>query len=338
LFESAIELIESAPWLMKTISTWDAKKILAIRDSMKSLVISPEDPMALVDGFESPPSDALISLAACKAGSPLSYLKNASKEVFAKVPLLGSRMAEHCSTVHEQVDAIRINGAPPTTTSKKDWYIVFERLKREKAISSFCQETLEPLFSREGWPRNLLIELVDGKQRIREQIIPVLDKATKMKQIADDLDLSSTLEESIEIEKLDKRRAGLSSRIQTVAEDLVAARVVAELSKNFSAEAQSALVQFAQVAGKAKFGKSSQSSKTTQRQRRKRQEYLDAFEKCVRYIPCWILTSSQISDYLPSECLFDLVVIDEASQSDVTVLPGMLRGRQWLVSWPFFSS
>lgn len=43
------------------------------------------------------------------------------------------------------------------------------------------------------------------------------------------------------------------------------------------------------------------------------------------------MTSSQISDYLPSECLFDLVVIDEASQSDITVLPGMLRGKQWLI-------
>ena len=51
----------------------------------------------------------------------------------------------------------------------------------------------------------------------------------------------------------------------------------------------------------------------------------------VRFIPCWILTTSQISDYLPPECLFDLVIIDEASRSDGTVLPGILRGRQWLV-------
>lgn len=50
-----------------------------------------------------------------------------------------------------------------------------------------------------------------------------------------------------------------------------------------------------------------------------------------RFIPCWILTTGQISDYLPAECLFDLVIIDEASQSDVTVLPGMLRGKQWLI-------
>lgn len=38
-----------------------------------------------------------------------------------------------------------------------------------------------------------------------------------------------------------------------------------------------------------------------------------------------------ISDYLPPECLFDLVVIDESSQSDITALPGMMRGKQWLI-------
>ena len=44
------------------------------------------------------------------------------------------------------------------------------------------------------------------------------------------------------------------------------------------------------------------------------------------------MTSSQISDYLPPELgLFDLVIVDEASQSDVTLLPGMLRGKQWFI-------
>lgn len=44
------------------------------------------------------------------------------------------------------------------------------------------------------------------------------------------------------------------------------------------------------------------------------------------------MTSTQVSDYLPPVLsMFDLVVIDEASQSDITVLPTMMRGRQWLI-------
>ena len=102
--------------------------------------------------------------------------------------------------------------------------------------------------------------------------------------------------------------------------------------RSFSVDAQSALIRFAQIAGKARFTRNSQPSKMTQRQRRRRQEYLEAFDQCCRFIPCWILTTSQISDYLPQECLFDLVICDESSQSEVvSVIPGMMRGKQWLV-------
>jgi AAA domain len=331
LFESALELIEQAPWLMQSCANWDAAQISTLYRKVQGLVFLPDDPMLLVDGFVSPPSDDLISLAACKAGYAFSFLKTATKEMLARVPLFGDHMARHNVEIQEQLDRIRVNNVQPGPDDKKGWYLVFERLKRDKAIYTFCQDRLEPLFSRESWPRDTLLETRDGKVHIRAAILPLFERAAAMKRIAEDLGLTSKVEEAIEMDRLDKRRASISARMQTIAEDLVAARVVAELSKNFSSDAQSALVKFAQVSGKAQFGKSSQASKMTQRQRRKRQEYLDAFEKCVRYIPCWILTSSQISDYLPSECLFDLVVIDEASQSDVTVLPGMLRGRQWLI-------
>ena len=130
---------------------------------------------------------------------------------------------------------------------------------------------------------------------------------------------------------MDARREMLASRVQDLAVDLVQSTVVMELSHSFSADAQAALIRFAQIAGKAKFSRASQPSKMSQRQRRRRQEYLDSFDKCCRFIPCWILTTSQISDYLPPDTLFDLVVIDEASQSDATVIPGMLRGKQWLI-------
>ena len=43
------------------------------------------------------------------------------------------------------------------------------------------------------------------------------------------------------------------------------------------------------------------------------------------------INSISYRDYLPPECLFDLVIIDESSQSDITALPAMMRGKQWLV-------
>jgi superfamily I DNA and/or RNA helicase len=49
-------------------------------------------------------------------------------------------------------------------------------------------------------------------------------------------------------------------------------------------------------------------------------------------IPCWIMPEWRISEQLPSELgLFDLVIVDEASQSDVTALPAIMRGKKILV-------
>jgi hypothetical protein len=163
------------------------------------------------------------------------------------------------------------------------------------------------------------------------EAIELLAMGIEVKRLISKLKASEELERAAECRVLDLQRGKVASQIQHHAEELVDAAVVAELSRSFSPDAQSALIRFAQIAGAAKFSRSSKPSKMTQRQRRRRQEYLEAFDRCCRFIPCWILTTSQISDYLPPECLFDLVIIDEASQSDVTVLPGMLRGKQWLI-------
>lgn len=69
----------------------------------------------------------------------------------------------------------------------------------------------------------------------------------------------------------------------------------------------------------------------SQRQQRHRVQYLSAFESAVKYVPCWIMTTAQVCEYLPTKCIFDLVVIDEASQSNISTLTCVLRGKQWLV-------
>lgn len=49
-------------------------------------------------------------------------------------------------------------------------------------------------------------------------------------------------------------------------------------------------------------------------------------------VPCWVLPQWRVSETIPSEVgLFDLVIIDEASQSDIWALPALLRGKKLLV-------
>ncbi|HTV06002.1 MAG TPA: AAA domain-containing protein [Acidobacteriaceae bacterium] len=49
-------------------------------------------------------------------------------------------------------------------------------------------------------------------------------------------------------------------------------------------------------------------------------------------VPCWIMNHTRISEAMPPEIgMFDLVIVDEASQSDLWALPAILRGEKILV-------
>jgi very-short-patch-repair endonuclease len=49
-------------------------------------------------------------------------------------------------------------------------------------------------------------------------------------------------------------------------------------------------------------------------------------------VPCWIMNHSRISEAMPADIgAFDLVIVDEASQSDLWALPAILRGKKILV-------
>ncbi|WP_284620513.1 AAA domain-containing protein [Aquabacterium humicola] len=49
-------------------------------------------------------------------------------------------------------------------------------------------------------------------------------------------------------------------------------------------------------------------------------------------VPCWVMSHAKVSETLPSQLgCFDLVIVDEASQSDLWALPAVLRGKKILV-------
>jgi very-short-patch-repair endonuclease len=63
-----------------------------------------------------------------------------------------------------------------------------------------------------------------------------------------------------------------------------------------------------------------------------RKDARDAMSRAYRAVPCWILPEWRVSETLPAEIgLFDLVIIDEASQSDISSFPALLRGKKLLV-------
>jgi very-short-patch-repair endonuclease len=65
---------------------------------------------------------------------------------------------------------------------------------------------------------------------------------------------------------------------------------------------------------------------------RHRRSAREAMLRAYRAVPCWVMPEWRICETIPPELgLFDLVVIDEASQSDIWALPALLRGEKLLV-------
>ena len=68
------------------------------------------------------------------------------------------------------------------------------------------------------------------------------------------------------------------------------------------------------------------------RARRYRRDAREAMRDSYAAVPCWIMPTWRVSESLPPELgSFDLVIVDEASQSDIGALPALLRGKKLLV-------
>lgn len=65
---------------------------------------------------------------------------------------------------------------------------------------------------------------------------------------------------------------------------------------------------------------------------RYRRDAREAMFDAADAVPCWIMSHARISEAMPAEVGgFDLVIVDEASQSDLWALPAILRGKKILV-------
>lgn len=65
---------------------------------------------------------------------------------------------------------------------------------------------------------------------------------------------------------------------------------------------------------------------------RYRKDAQEALLEASKAIPCWIMSHYQVSETMPAEIgMFDLVIVDEASQSTIEALPVLMRAKKILV-------
>jgi len=128
-----------------------------------------------------------------------------------------------------------------------------------------------------------------------------------------------------ELKKLSEKRSRLGNDLQRTFSDLIKVKTNIGLHTNMTERVQGALMRF--VSSVAKIGKGK-----GKRAPRHRRDAYRAMKDCYSGVPCWIMPTWRISESLPSDFgSFDLVIIDEASQSDITALPAIMRAKKILI-------
>ena len=129
-----------------------------------------------------------------------------------------------------------------------------------------------------------------------------------------------------QLKKLSGKRSRFDKDLKNTFAELVRLKTNIGLHTNMTERVQGALMRFVSaVKGIGKTGKG-------KRAPRHRRDAYKAMQDCYGGVPCWIMPTWRVSESLPSDFgSFDLVIIDEASQSDITALPAILRAKKLLI-------
>jgi very-short-patch-repair endonuclease len=147
-------------------------------------------------------------------------------------------------------------------------------------------------------------------------------RAWRLKSLATHLAL---IDPQDEFRKLTRLRSELEHDLARAYHALVVKRTWLKLAESATPSVRAALQAYLNAI--QRIGKG-----TGKRAARYRQDAREAAAEANAAVPCWIMPHHRVSETLPAKLgCFDLVVIDEASQSDLSALPAMFRGRKLLI-------
>jgi hypothetical protein len=128
-----------------------------------------------------------------------------------------------------------------------------------------------------------------------------------------------------QLRALGRDRTEHEEQLRRAYEESIELRTWCRLAEQASDQVRAALAAYAQAMRKLGRG-------TGIRAGRYRADARAASDRAKNALPCWIMPHYRVSESLPAELgLFDLVIVDEASQSTVAALPALLRAKQVLI-------
>jgi very-short-patch-repair endonuclease len=133
------------------------------------------------------------------------------------------------------------------------------------------------------------------------------------------------IEARAELITLSARRRELEEKLAVLYKELVARSAWLETKRKASPRVLQALQGYANAIRRIGQG----TGPNATRYRRDARHHMTSATDAV---PCWIMSHAKVSESMPADIgTFDLVIVDEASQSDLWALPAILRGRKILV-------
>lgn len=134
-----------------------------------------------------------------------------------------------------------------------------------------------------------------------------------------------SIEARHELIELNTKRTHLERGLAKMYRDVVSKAAWLSTKKNATPLVLQALAGYSTAIRKIGMG----TGPNAERYRRDAKQCMDS---AAGAIPCWIMSHSKISESMPPEIgSFDLVIVDEASQSDLWALPAIVRGKKVLV-------
>ncbi len=217
------------------------------------------------------------------------------------------------------------NRQVPDAQMQMEWTALMEELRRLYGLTSYLKtvEDICSLIRDSGAPKwALKLESDPVTQTVDELLPGTWTVAWRLRRLSNYLD---SIDVRKDLKHLSVLRSEAEADLARAYQDVVSKRTWHKLASNATPTVRQALAAFSNAIGKIGKG-------TGKRAVRYRQDARLAAAQANSAIPCWIMPHYRVSESLPPELgVFDLVIIDEASQSDLTALPAILRAKKVLI-------
>lgn len=231
--------------------------------------------------------------------------------------------------ITRQLEACAVASLGNPDVSNEEFHSRWEPLNRrlvqiEGLAEAFeTMQTVTNTISSSGamiWAESLRTQANVGSE---DELIPGdWSKRWRMRRLSTWL---SRIDRHSRLIEIGKERAEKEELLREAYERSIELRTWLQLSLKATDNVKSALAAYADAV--RRIGKG-----TGKRAGRYRRQAREASDRAKWALPCWIMPHYRVSESLPADFgLFDLVIVDEASQSTVSALPALLRAKKILI-------